>query len=41
LYLGPKPPDTGQVDLIVRKPVTQDALRDVIAHTRALASVRS
>jgi signal transduction histidine kinase len=39
--LGPKPPDTGQVDLIVRKPVTQDALRDVIAHTRALASVRS
>jgi signal transduction histidine kinase/CheY-like chemotaxis protein len=39
--LGPKPADTGQVDLIVRKPVTQDALRDVIAHTRALASVRS
>jgi CheY-like chemotaxis protein/anti-sigma regulatory factor (Ser/Thr protein kinase) len=39
--LGPKPSDPGQVDLIVRKPVTQETLRNVIAQTRALASVRS
>ena len=39
--LAPKPTEPGQVDLIVRKPVTQEALRDVVAQTRALASVRS
>jgi signal transduction histidine kinase len=39
--LGPKPGEPGQVDLIVKKPVTQETLRDVIAQTRALASVRS
>jgi signal transduction histidine kinase/CheY-like chemotaxis protein/uncharacterized protein YigA (DUF484 family) len=39
--LGPKSEDPGKVDLVVRKPVTQETLRDVIAQTRGLASVRS
>jgi signal transduction histidine kinase/CheY-like chemotaxis protein len=39
--LGPKPAKPVQIDLIVRKPVTQEALRDVVTHARALASVRS
>jgi signal transduction histidine kinase/CheY-like chemotaxis protein len=38
--LGPKSEGPGKVDLVVRKPVTQAALRDVIAQTRRLASVR-
>lgn len=38
---GPVPTEPGHVDLIVRKPLTQEMLRDVIAQTRALASVRS
>jgi CheY-like chemotaxis protein len=39
--LEPTPGESGQVDLIVRKPVTQEALREVIAQARALAAVRS
>jgi signal transduction histidine kinase/CheY-like chemotaxis protein len=38
--LEPKSSAPVQVDLIVRKPVTQEMLRDVVAQTRALASVR-
>ena len=36
----PKAPAPVQVDLIVRKPVTLEMLRDAVAQTRALASVR-
>jgi signal transduction histidine kinase/CheY-like chemotaxis protein len=39
--LEPKSGESGQVDLIVRKPVTQQTLREVITQTRALAAVRS
>jgi CheY-like chemotaxis protein len=39
--LAPKPAEPSQVDLIIRKPVTQETLRDVVAQTRALAAVRS
>jgi CheY-like chemotaxis protein len=39
--LEPKSDESGQVDLIVRKPVTQQTLREVITQTRALAAVRS
>lgn len=39
--LGPKADEPSSVDLIVRKPVTQETLRDVVAQTRALGSVRA
>jgi CheY-like chemotaxis protein len=39
--LEPKPSAPVEVDLIVRKPVTQEILRDVVAQTRALTAVRS
>jgi signal transduction histidine kinase/uncharacterized protein YigA (DUF484 family) len=39
--LGPKPVEPAQVDLVVRKPVTQATLRDAIAQARALVSARS
>ena len=39
--LEPKPVVPGQADFIVRKPVTLEALRDMVAQTRSLASVRS
>lgn len=39
--VGPKPGEPGQVDVLVRKPVTQETLRDVIAQARALAALRA
>jgi signal transduction histidine kinase/CheY-like chemotaxis protein len=39
--LAPKPVEGSRVDLIVRKPVTQDTLRGVVAQTRALAAVKA
>ena len=38
---GPKPKEPVHVDLTVRKPVTHDVLRDVIAQTRTLMTARS
>jgi CheY-like chemotaxis protein len=38
---GPKPVGPIQADLIVRKPVTQEALRSVIARAQELGAVRS
>ena len=39
--LEPKSAARGHVDFIVRKPVTLETMRDVVAQTRALAAVRS
>jgi CheY-like chemotaxis protein len=39
--LGPKPVDPTEVDLVVRKPMTQATLRDMTAQARALVSSRS
>jgi CheY-like chemotaxis protein len=39
--LGPKPTGPAQVDVVVRKPVTEESLRHVVARARALAATRS
>jgi signal transduction histidine kinase/CheY-like chemotaxis protein len=39
--LEPKAGEPSPVDLIVRKPVTQQTLREVVTQTRALAAIRS
>ena len=38
--LGPRPTGSAQVDLIVRKPVTHEELRSVVARAREIRSVR-
>jgi CheY-like chemotaxis protein len=38
---GPKPIEPSHVDFILRKPLTQTTLRDVIAQARALLSARA
>jgi CheY-like chemotaxis protein len=39
--LGPNPVEPSHVDVVVRKPMTQTILRDVIAQARALVSARA